>query len=179
MSTKNELADWGEPPPDRSELAWARFLDSVLGSIERGKRVKAGELLHGEPEVIDAGERLIEGVVSLFECAASVIEHSSLPDAGVVRPHDAAGEFVLTQIANQAERAASGAGDLADHGVNPRLIDVDDSDGGTFAGEAERAGPPHPGSRCCDDADLVVEPHLCSLPPHRGATPQAAMSLLS
>jgi hypothetical protein len=70
------------------------------------------------------------------------------PAEGVGRaPHDAAGEFVLAQIADQAERAPARAGDLADHGIDARLIDVDDPDRGTFAGEAKRTGPPHPRGR--------------------------------
>ena len=95
---------------------------------------------------------------------ADMVPHEVEPAKGVGRaPHDAAGEIVLAQIADETEGAAARAGDLADHGVDPRLIDVDDSDSGTFAGEAKRAGPPHPRGRRRDDADFAVEPH-CFLP---------------
>ena len=91
---------------------------------------------------------------------ADMVPDEIEPAEGVGRaPHDAAGEFVLAQIASQAERAASGAGDLGNHGIDPGLIDVHYPDRSTFAGEAERAGPPHAGSCCGDYADLALEPH--------------------
>src|SRR5215469_2292288 len=89
-------------------------------------------------------------------------------------PHDAAGEIVLAQIADEAERPSARGGDLADDCVDPSLIDIHHPDRGTLAGEAERAGPPHPGGRRRDDADLTVEPHDFLLP-----LGQAARSLPS
>lgn len=89
-------------------------------------------------------------------------------------PRNAAGKIVLTQIADETERPSARGGDLADDCVNPRLIEVYDPDRGTFAGKAERAGPPHPGGRRRDDADLAVQPHGSLLP-----LGQAARSLPS
>ena len=91
---------------------------------------------------------------------ADMVPNEIEPAKGVGRaPHDAAGEFVLAQIAYQAERAAARGGYFPDHSVDPGLIDVDDPDRGTFAREAESARPPHPRSCRRDDADLAVEPH--------------------
>src|ERR1700745_91496 len=74
-------------------------------------------------------------------------------------PHNAAGEVVLAQIADQTQCAAAGGSDFADHGIDPRLVEVDDPDSRTLAGEAQGTGPPHPGSRRRDGADFAVEPH--------------------
>src|SRR6516164_6312378 len=105
---------------------------------------------------------------------ADMVPHEVEPAEGVGRaPHDAAGELILAQIAGQAERAAACRGDLTDHSVDPRLIDIDQPDRRTLAREAQGTGPPHTGSRCRDDADLAVEPHSFTPP-----LTQAAMSLL-
>ena len=84
---------------------------------------------------------------------------SSPPKAAGGAAHDRAGEIVLAQIADQALRTAAGGGDLADDGIDPGLVDVDDADRRPFAGKAQRTGPSHPGSRRGDDADLAFEPH--------------------
>ena len=89
--------------------------------------------------------------------------------------YDYAGEIVLPQIPDQSVRATISCGDLADHVVNPGLIDIDDADRRPFAGKALRARSSHPGSRRGDDADLAFEPHGCLL----RSGPQAAAPLLS
>jgi hypothetical protein len=76
---------------------------------------------------------------------ADMVPDKVEPAKGVGRaPHDAAGKVVLAQIAYQSQCAAAGGSDIADHGIDPRLVEVDDPDSRTFAGEAQCTGPPHP-----------------------------------
>src|SRR5262245_15336795 len=91
---------------------------------------------------------------------ADVIPDKIEPTEGVgCAPHDAAGEVVLAQITDQSQTAATRGCDLADHGVDPRLVDVDHADGCTFPGKAQSTRPAHSGCRRRDDADLAIEPH--------------------
>jgi len=56
-------------------------------------------------------------------------------------PHDAAGEIVLAQIADEAERPPARCSDLTDDRVDTCLIDVDYADRRAFAGKPNRPRP--------------------------------------
>src|SRR5215472_13245428 len=74
-----------------------------------------------------------------------MVPHEIEPAKGVGgAAHDRAGEIVLAEIADEAECAASGGGDLRDHCIDTCLVDVGNPDRCTFAGEADRARPPIP-----------------------------------
>ncbi len=66
---------------------------------------------------------------------------------------------VLTEVAGQRDRLATGLGDLLRHGVGARLVKINDADGGALLGEAQRAGPAHAGGSRGDEADLVGKAH--------------------
>ena len=71
-------------------------------------------------------------------------------------------------------RAAARRGDLADHRVDTGRIDVHHPYLRALAGEADRAGPAHPGRRRRDDADFIFEPHGSTLLPVYSAAATAA-----
>ncbi len=66
---------------------------------------------------------------------------SSPPKALAVRRTMARAKSSWRRIADKPQRPAAGSGDLADDGVDPGLVDVDDADRRTLAGKAQRARP--------------------------------------
>jgi hypothetical protein len=72
---------------------------------------------------------------------------------------------ILAQIADDAERAAAGGGDLPHDGIDPGLVDIDDPDRRALPRKAQRAGPPHPRSRRRDDAIFPLQAH--GVPPKK------------
>jgi hypothetical protein len=76
---------------------------------------------------------------------ADMVPHKIEPaKGGGDAAHDGAGEVVLAQIANQALRAPSSGDDLADHGIDSGLVDVDDADRRSFAGKGNAPARPIP-----------------------------------
>src|SRR5204862_7016837 len=119
--------------------ARADFRDSRFGRHQHGAQVEVESDL--EIRHVDALDRGGTGM-------ADMVPHEIEPAKGVGgAPHDAAGEIVLAQIADEPERPAACGGDLADDGIDTRLIDVDDAYRGALAGKPDRPGPAHTGGR--------------------------------
>ena len=91
---------------------------------------------------------------------ADMVPHEIEPAKGAGgAAHDATGERVVAQIADQCQRPPAGRADFAGDGFDPGPIDVDNPDRRPLAGKAQGARPTHPRSRRGDDADLAFEPH--------------------
>ncbi len=55
-----------------------------------------------------------------------MVPHEIEPAKGISgAPHDASGEIVLAQIADETKRPPAGGGDLVDDGSHTSLVDVD------------------------------------------------------
>lgn len=80
MSVNDDLASWGEPPANSTELAWAEFLDDVLAEIEQGQSSKTEMLWRNRPDLTKQGDALVRGATLLYQCASSVQEHSGMLD---------------------------------------------------------------------------------------------------
>jgi serine/threonine-protein kinase len=80
MSVNDDLASWGEPPANPTELACAEFLDGVLADIEKGRPSKTARLWHGRPDLVKQGETLVDGATLLYQSSSSIQEHSGVLD---------------------------------------------------------------------------------------------------
>jgi serine/threonine protein kinase len=78
MSTNSDLAHWGEPPATPGEQTLGTMLDNVLTRIERGQMVKPESLWGEGNELVEGGPQLVPTISLLYECAATVWEHSTL-----------------------------------------------------------------------------------------------------
>ena len=58
MTVDDDLASWGEPPADPTEMAWADFLDEVLAELERGNAASPATLGTLRPGLTERGESL-------------------------------------------------------------------------------------------------------------------------
>jgi serine/threonine protein kinase len=74
------VAGWGheEPPAEPQEIALADLLDRALDWVFQGKVPSARALLAGMPELVEQGERLIDGLMAVLGAGQSLHEQSRL-----------------------------------------------------------------------------------------------------
>jgi len=76
---------------------------------------------------------------------ADMVPHKVEPAKRIGRAaHDAAGEIVLAQIADDPDRPPARGGNLSDDRVDTGLVDVDNSNRCAFPGETDGSGATHP-----------------------------------
>jgi serine/threonine-protein kinase len=82
MSDRYELLD-DEPPASPTEERLGRFLEEALNLAQDGCSIDVAALLADQPELIERGRRLVEGLESLRQAAArgaGRIDEGGLPD---------------------------------------------------------------------------------------------------
>ncbi|MGA7499264.1 MAG: serine/threonine-protein kinase [Isosphaeraceae bacterium] len=107
MSVNDDLASWGEPPANSTELAWTEFIDDVLAEIEQGQSSKTEMLRRNRPDLTKQGDALVRGATLLYQCASSVQEHSGMLD-------DPYATFSVAKIADFKDRPKVAAPSLPD-----------------------------------------------------------------
>jgi serine/threonine protein kinase len=79
MSDRSEMVG-GEQAATPTEERLGRFLDEAMNLAQGGRSVDVAALLADQPELIDRGRRLVEGLASLRRAVATDSEQALLPD---------------------------------------------------------------------------------------------------
>jgi serine/threonine protein kinase len=94
MVDSDELAE-GEAPATPTEERLARFLDEAANVAQKEQSIDVAVLLKDQPDLIDHGHRLIQGLKSLQRAAATTPFQPARPADDAILPDPFPGEFCI------------------------------------------------------------------------------------